>query len=195
MWDRLVKVRCCRCRRVIGRLGDGWFQPNRPLAKSDANPSSPPVYQFPGRREPLSLADRPLLSVEIVQLSNWTLPGVRCGCRRRDGSPMTYTLSLDLMHEAARFDQRRSDLIAGAPNYGLRPERRIEGHLLRRLGHPVPAGEDHWISPPAGHDSWTAVVARSVRSDRQLTDEPAAGAAMPGATGPPSAGSVARSPG
>ena len=195
MWDRLVKVRCCRCRRVIGRLGDGWFQPNRPLAKGDANLSAPPVYQFPGRRQPPSLADRPLLSVEIVELTNWTLPGVRCGCRRRDGSPMTYTLSLDLMEAAARFDQRRSDLIAGAPNYGLRPERRIEGHQLRRLGYPVPASEDRWLSPPDGHDSWTAVVAKSVKSDRQLTDEPAAGTAMPGATGPPSAGSVARSPG
>jgi hypothetical protein len=77
---------------------------------------------------------------------------------------MTYTLSLDLMHEAARFDQRRSDLIAGAPNYGLRPERRIEDEqLLRRFGYP--AGEDLWIPPPNGHKSWTATMRKARKTD------------------------------
>lgn len=80
---------------------------------------------------------------------------------------MTYTLSLDRMHEAARFDKRRNDLIVGVPNYGLRAERRIEGDLMRRLGYPVPAGEDHWIPPPTGYDSWIAVVGKVLRSDLQ----------------------------
>ena len=92
---------------------------------------------------------------------------------------MTYTLSLDRMHQAARFDHRRSDLFAGAPNYGLRPERRIEGDLLRRLGYPVPAGSDDWIPPPDGYDSWTAITHKALRSDLQLTDEPADRAAVP----------------
>jgi hypothetical protein len=51
---------------------------------------------------------------------------------------MTYTLSLDQRQQAASFDHRCSDLVAGAPNYGLRPERRIEGHLLRQLGYRIP---------------------------------------------------------
>lgn len=81
---------------------------------------------------------------------------------------MTYTLSLDLMHEAASFGKRHSDLIAGAPNYGLRPERRIDKQLLHRLGNPVPTDEELWIPPPDGYDSWTAVVGKALRSERNL---------------------------
>jgi hypothetical protein len=77
---------------------------------------------------------------------------------------MTYTLTLDVMQAAARFDQFRSDLIAGALNYGLRPERRIDDEqLLRQFGYP--AGEDLWIPPPKGHDSWTVVIRTAIKSD------------------------------
>jgi hypothetical protein len=108
---------------------------------------------------------------------------------------MTYTLSLDRMHLAAQYDHRHNDLIAGAPNYGLRPERRIEAHLLRSLGYPVRDGHDEWLAPPGGYDSWTAVAGNALRSDPQPTDEPADGAAVPRAKGPPSAGPAARYPG
>lgn len=81
---------------------------------------------------------------------------------------MTYTLSLDVMSQAARFDGRCSDLIIGAPNYGLRPERRIKNdqQLFRKFGLSINEdSEELWLSPPKGYDSWTAVLREEIKSD------------------------------
>ena len=114
--NRVVQVRCCRCRRVLGRLGEGWFQPKRPLAAITS--PLPPVFKFLGSPDPL-LHGRPMKGVSVIPLDGWTLAGVRCGCVKRDGKQMSWTLNLHRMSHASGFDGRTHDLIAGTPDYGL----------------------------------------------------------------------------
>ena len=164
------------------------------------------AYQaMPGLAESLSFTSFPAppsrvyrgptaVSVQIVRLTEWVLRNVPCKCRKRDGSRISYTLALDRLSLAANYDKRCSDLVAGEPNFGLRPERRIPADLLRRLGYSVGHGEGEWLPPPDGYRSWTSAAGDVLRSPAQSIDEPADGARMPGAKGPPSAGSVARSP-
>jgi hypothetical protein len=115
-WNRVVMVRCHRCRRVIGRLAGGWFQPKRPLATVKS--PTPPVFTFPGSPKPL-LHGRPMKGVTVIPLDGWALAGLHCGCWKRDGSPMTWTLNLHRMGHASGIDGRTHDLIAGMTDYGL----------------------------------------------------------------------------
>lgn len=57
--------------------------------------------------------------VTVIPLDRWTLAGVRCGCRKRDGNQTTFTLDLSRMFLASDLDGRTHDLIAGMPDYGL----------------------------------------------------------------------------
>jgi hypothetical protein len=116
-WNRVVMVRCHRCRRVIGRLAGGWFQPKRPLATVTTSPL-PPVFKFPGSPDPL-LHGRPMKGVMVIPLDGWTFAGLHCGCRKHDGSQMTWTLNLHRKDTASKLDKRTHDLIAGMPDYGL----------------------------------------------------------------------------
>ena len=115
-WNRVVMVRCHRCRRVIGRLARGWFQPKRPL--DTVTSPGLPVFTFPGSPDPL-LHGRPMKEVTVIPLDRWTLAGLHCGCRKRDGAQMTWTLNLHRMDTASKLDKRTHDLIAGMPDYGL----------------------------------------------------------------------------
>ena len=115
-WNRVVMVRCHRCRRVIGRLAGGWFQPKRPL--DTVTSPGLPVFTFPGSPDPL-LHGRPMKEVTVIPLDRWTLAGLHCGCRKRDGAQMTWTLNLHRMDTASKLDKRTHDLIAGMPDYGL----------------------------------------------------------------------------
>ena len=112
---RAVAVRCGRCRRVLGRLGEGWFQPKRLDA---AATTVPQVFTFPGSPRPL-LHGRPMKGVTVIPLDGWTLAGVPCGCRKRDGTQMFYTLNLHRMSTASKIDERIHDLVAGMADYGL----------------------------------------------------------------------------
>jgi len=114
--NRVVTVRCHRCRRVLGRLSDGWFQPKRTLGP--VKDPMPPVFTFPGQPKPF-IHGRPMKGVTSIPLDGWTLTGVACGCRKRDGTQMTRTLNLHRMDHAASLDGRTHDLIAGMPDYGL----------------------------------------------------------------------------
>lgn len=114
---RVVMVRCHRCRRVIGRLAAGWFQPKRPLTTLTS--PFPPVFKFAGCPEPLLLHGRPMKGISVISLDGWTLAGLRCGCRKPDGREMTWTLNLHRMFHASLLDGRIHDLIAGMPDYGL----------------------------------------------------------------------------
>jgi hypothetical protein len=116
VFHRVVMVRCCRCQRVLGRLAEGWFQPKRTPATGPR--PLPSVYKFPGSPDPL-LHGRPMKGVTVIPLDGWTLTGVHCGCRKRDGTPMTWTLNLHRMHHATHLDGRTHDLIAGLRDYGL----------------------------------------------------------------------------
>jgi len=109
-------VRCGRCRRVIGRLSEGWFQPKRPVARVTS--PMPPVFKFPGSPDPL-LHGRPMKKVTVIPLDGWALTGVHCGCCKRDGTQMTWTLNLHRMDHASRLDGRTHDLVAGKADYGL----------------------------------------------------------------------------
>jgi hypothetical protein len=193
-FNSIVNVRCCRCRRVIGRHAFGWFKPKYQALADVSMRRVETIYRFPGSEKSLLPVGHPLSSSEIVQLTEWVLRNVPCKCRRRDGSRMSYTLALDRLTLAANYDHRRSDLIAGEPNFGLRPERRIPGDLLRRLGYPVRPDDDEWLPSPDGNRTWTSTAGDVLRWPAQPTDEPADLAEMPAANGPPSAGSVARSP-
>lgn len=113
---RVVRVRCCRCRRIIGRLADGWFQPKHPLAS--VTTPLPPVFRFPGYPDPL-LHGRPMKGVTVIPLDRMTIEGLYCGCRKRDGTQTTCTLNLLWMGHASWIDERIHDLIAGEPDYGL----------------------------------------------------------------------------
>lgn len=114
--NRAVMVRCHRCRRAIGRLSLGWFQPKRPVA---AVPKLlPQVFTFPGQPKPL-LHGKPMRGITVIPLDGWSLAGVPCGCRKRDGTQMTWTLNLHKMYHAAQIDELTHDLIAGMPDYGL----------------------------------------------------------------------------
>lgn len=114
---RVVMVRCQRCRRVLGRLAEGWFQPTR--SQDAVTAPLPIVFKFPGRPEMVLPHGRTMKAVTVVPLDRWTLTGVRCGCRRRDGKQTTFTLNLFRMLLASRLDGRTHDLIAGMPDYGL----------------------------------------------------------------------------
>jgi hypothetical protein len=116
LWDRSVLVRCHRCRRVIGRLSLGWFQPKRPVA--GVPDQLPQVFTFPGQPKPL-FNGRPMRGITAIQLDGWSLAGVPCGCRKRDGTQMTCTLNLHKMYHATQIDELRHDLIAGVADFGL----------------------------------------------------------------------------
>jgi hypothetical protein len=114
--NRVVMIRCHRFRRVLGRLSEGWFQPKRMLGP--VKDPSPPVFTFPGQPKPF-IHGRPMKGVTAIPLEGWTLEGVACGCRKRDGTYMTWTLNLHRMDRASSLDGRTHDLIAGMPDYGL----------------------------------------------------------------------------
>ena len=57
--------------------------------------------------------------ITAIPLGGWTLAGVHCGCRKRDGTQMARTLNLLKMYHAAHLDGLKHDLIAGMPDYGL----------------------------------------------------------------------------
>jgi hypothetical protein len=109
-------VRCHRCRRVLGRLSAGWFQPKR--VRGQVKDSLPPVFTFPGQPKPF-VRGKPMKGVNAIPLGGWTLAGVACGCRKRDGTRMLWTLNLHKMYHASRLDKRIHDLVAGMPDYGL----------------------------------------------------------------------------